>query len=322
MTDICKVRYKWLPVFLIVLLGCVWGSSFILMKKGLQVFSPVQVAGLRLTLAGIFLLPWFLKYSVFKPYHHPFIDEHLQKNDHSKVKVVQPKDYLYLFISGVIGNAIPALLFSYAGQRIPSGLSGILNAFTPMFTLLMGVMLFKDKLTKNGIYGVLIGLVGAIFLFGPSLLQGGQKLDPIGAMLPLMSALMYGYNINIIKHKLSHLPSMVKTAYPFVFVGMIYSIILWKTNILSVWETHPVQAWESFGYMFLLGFVGSALSMVVFNYLILHTSALVASTNTFIIPVTAVMWGMLDHETLSWNIFVGLAFLLTAVYLVMKKRAE
>ena len=322
MTDICNVKYKWLPVFLIVLLGCVWGSSFILMKKGLQVFSPVQVAGLRLTLAGIFLFPWFLKYSFFKPYHHPFIDEHLQKNDHSQVKVVQPKDYLYLFISGVIGNAIPALLFSIAGQRIPSGLSGILNAFTPMFTLLMGVMLFKDKLTKNGIYGVLIGLVGAIFLFGPSLLQGGQKLDPIGAMLPLMSALMYGYNINIIKHKLSHLPSMVKTAYPFVFVGMIYAFILWKTNILSVWETHPQQAWESFGYMFLLGFVGSALSMVVFNYLILHTSALVASTNTFIIPVTAVMWGMLDHETLSWNIFVGLAFLLTAVYLVMKKRSE
>lgn len=316
------MKYKWLPVFLIVLLGCVWGSSFILMKKGLQVFSPVQVAGLRLTLAGIFLLPWFLKYSVFKPYHHPFREEHLQKNDQSRVKVVQPKDYLYLLISGIIGNAIPALLFSIAGQRIPSGLSGILNAFTPMFTLLIGVWLFKDKLTKNGIYGVIIGLVGAIFLFGPSLLQSGQKLDPIGAMLPLMSALMYGYNINIIKHKLSHLPSMVKTAYPFVFVGIIYAFILWKTDILSVWETHPSKAWESFGYMFLLGFVGSALSMVIFNYLILHTSALVASTNTFIIPVTAVMWGMLDHETLSWNIFVGLAFLLTAVYLVMKKRPE
>lgn len=314
------MKYKWLPVFLIVLLGCVWGSSFILMKKGLQVFSPVQVAGLRLSLAGIFLFPWFLKYSVFKSYHHPFIEEHLPKTEDSKVKVVQPKDYFYLFLSGVIGNAIPALFFSMAGQRIPSGLSGILNAFTPMFTLLMGVWFFKDKLSKNGLLGVVTGLIGALFLFGPSLLQGGQKIDPIGAMLPLMSALMYGYNINIIKHKLSHLPSMVKTAYPFVFVGFIYAFILWKTDILAVWEQHPQQAWTSFGYMFLLGFVGSALSMVVFNYLILHTSALVASTNTFIIPVTAVMWGLLDHETLSWNIFIGLGFLLTAVYLVMRKR--
>lgn len=292
-----------------------------MMKRGLEAFSPVQVAGIRLTLAGIFLFPWFLKYTVFKPYHHPFIEEHLPKNDDSKVKIVQPKDYFYLFMSGVLGNAIPALLFSFAGQRIPSGLSGILNAFTPMFTLLLGVWLFKDKLTKNGIYGVFIGLAGALFLFGPSLLKGGTKIDPIGACLPLISALLYGYNINIIKHKLSHLPSMVKTAYPFVFVAILYSFILWKTDVFHVWEVNPDLAWNSFGYLFLLGFVGSALSMVIFNYLILHTSALVASTNTFVIPVTAVMWGLLDKEVLTWNIFVGLGFLLTAVYMVMKKEA-
>ena len=292
-----------------------------MMKRGLEAFSPVQVAGLRLTLAGIFLFPWFLKYTVFKPYHHPFIEEHLPKNDDSKVKIVQPKDYFYLFMSGVLGNAIPALLFSFAGQRIPSGLSGILNAFTPMFTLLLGVWLFKDKLTKNGIYGVFIGLAGALFLFGPSLVKGGTKIDPIGACLPLISALLYGYNINIIKHKLSHLPSMVKTAYPFVFVAILYSVILWKTDVAHVWEVNSDLAWNSFGYLFLLGFVGSALSMVIFNYLILHTSALVASTNTFVIPVTAVMWGLLDKEVLTWNIFIGLGFLLTAVYMVMKKEA-
>ena len=292
-----------------------------MMKRGLEAFSPVQVAGLRLTLAGIFLFPWFLKYTVFKPYHHPFIEEHLPKNDDSKVKIVQPKDYFYLLMSGVLGNAIPALLFSFAGQRIPSGLSGILNAFTPMFTLLLGVWLFKDKLTKNGIYGVFIGLAGALFLFGPSLLQGGTKIDPVGACLPLISALLYGYNINIIKHKLSHLPSMVKTAYPFVFVAILYSVILWKTDVAHVWEVNSDLAWNSFGYLFLLGFVGSALSMVIFNYLILHTSALVASTNTFVIPVTAVMWGLLDKEVLTWNIFIGLGFLLTAVYMVMKKEA-
>jgi drug/metabolite transporter (DMT)-like permease len=190
-----------------------------------------------------------------------------------------------------------------------------------MFTLLLGVWLFKDKLTKNGIYGVFIGLAGALFLFGPSLLKGGTKIDPFGACLPLISALLYGYNINIIKHKLSHLPSMVKTAYPFVFVAILYSVILWKTDVAHVWEVNSDLAWNSFGYLFLLGFVGSALSMVIFNYLILHTSALVASTNTFVIPVTAVMWGLLDKEVLTWNIFIGLGFLLTAVYMVMKKEA-
>ena len=72
-------------------------------------------------------------------------------------------------------------------------------------------------------------------------------------------------------------------------------------------------------YLLILGFVGSAVSMVLFNYLILHTSALVASTNTFVIPVTAGMWGLMDQEVLSWNIFIGLGFLLGAVYLIMRK---
>lgn len=313
------MKYKWLPVFLIILLGCIWGSSFIMIKRGLEAFSPIQVAGLRLSMAGAFLLPWFLKYSVFKPYHKPFIHEHLNPNQHSKVLVVQPKDYFFLFVSGVIGNAIPAYLFAMAGQRIPSGLSGILNAFTPMFTLLLGIWFFKDKLTKNGIWGVVTGLVGAFFLFGPSLLKGGFKMDPIGACLPLIAAIMYGYNINIIKHKLSHLPSMVKTAYPFVFIAIIYIFIIWKSDIASVWVNKPDIVWPSFKYLLILGFVGSAVSMVLFNYLILHTSALVASTNTFVIPVTAVLWGLMDQEVLSWNIFIGLGFLLGAVYLIMRK---
>ena len=309
-----------MPLFLIILLGCVWGSSFILIKRGLESFSPVQVAGIRLTLAGIVLLPWVLKYSVFKPYHHPFKFEHLKPNAlHSKIRVVQPKDYWYLFQSGVIGNAIPAFFFSFAGQRIPSGLSGILNAFTPMFTLLMGVWFFKDKLTKNGLWGVVAGLIGAVFLFGPSIVSSGKSIDPLGACLPLMAALMYGYNINVIKHKLSHLPSMVKTAYPFVFVGIIYSVVLYFTHVEQAWNIDAVKAWNSFGYLFILGFLGSALSMVIFNYVIMHTSALVASTNTFIIPITALMWGLMDKESLTWNIFVGLLCLLTAVYLVMRK---
>jgi drug/metabolite transporter (DMT)-like permease len=134
-----------------------------------------------------------------------------------------------------------------------------------------------------------------------------------------VAAIMYGYNINIIKHKLSHLPSMVKTAYPFVFIALIYIFIIWKSDIASVWVNKPDIVWSSFTYLLILGFVGSAVSMVLFNYLILHTSALVASTNTFVIPVTAVMWGLMDQEVLSWNIFIGLGFLLGAVYLIMRK---
>ncbi len=311
------MKYSWLPVFIIILLGCIWGSSFILMKYGLAVFSPLQVAGTRLVVAGVVLLPWVIKYSVIQP---------LRKEPSN----LNFTDYFWLFASGVLGNAIPAFLFSTAGRLIPSGLSGILNAFTPMFTLLFAVWVFRERLVKSGSIGVVLGLLGAVFLFAPSLLHYGEPISILGSLMPLTAALLYGLNINIIKYKLSHLPAMVKTAYPFVFVGFLYSILLWYTQFFQAWELHPgelklfesrgnISANTAFFYLFLLGFLGSAVSMILFNYIIKHVSPLVASTNTFIIPVTAVMWGFADHEQLTWNVFVGMFFLLTAVFIIIRK---
>ena len=144
--------------------------------------------------------------------------------------------------------------------------------------------------------------------------------------MALFSALLYGININIIKHKFGHLPGMVKTAYPFVFVGFLYLFVLAKTGFFDAWSQaapldfqEPSQFWKSLGYVALLGTFGSALSMLAFNWVIKQTSALEASTNTFIIPVMAVVWGILDSEALSWNMFAGLLLSLAAVYLVMRR---
>ena len=293
------------------------------MKRGLEVFSPFQVAALRLVIAGSILLPWVIKYSFLLP-----------KNSNKKThKILQKKDYLWLAASGILGSGIPALLFTFAGQIIPSALSGILNAFTPMFTLLFGVWLFKDKLDKQGIAGVALGLSGALFLFGPTLLHYGQPIPLLGALLPLSAAVLYGLNINIIKHHLNHLPGMVKTAYPFVANALVYLPVLFFTNLSSLWQQYPgplnlssfshdttINANTALFYIFLLGFFGSALSMIGFNYIIKKVSPLVASTNTFIIPITAIFWGFLDAESITWNTLVGLAFLLVAVYLIIRRK--
>jgi drug/metabolite transporter (DMT)-like permease len=287
------------------------------MKYGLAVFSPIQVAGTRLVVAGAILLPWVIKYSFIKPL----------KKQPSNLNFT---DYFWLFVSGVLGNAIPAFLFSTAGRLIPSGLSGILNAFTPMFTLLFAFWVFREKLDKAGVIGVILGLAGAIFLFAPSLLNYGEPISLLGSLMPLAAAMLYGLNINIIKHKLGHLPAMVKTAYPFVFVGILYACLLWYTDFFLAWDQHPgelklfesrgnISANTAFFYLFLLGFMGSAVSMILFNYIIKYVSPLVASTNTFIIPVTAVMWGFADHEQLTWNVFVGMLFLLAAVFIIIRK---
>lgn len=316
------MKFKWLPLFLIILLGCIWGSSFILIKRGLMVFTPIQVAGLRLFLAGIFLSPWVYRYSFGSK------STKIDPNSKQVIKLIQRKDYFYLFLTGLLGNAIPAFLFSTAGKLIPSGLSGILNAFTPMFTLVIGILLFKNKLTKNGIWGVAAGIVGAIFLLGPSLLgQKGMAINLSGATMALCAAMLYGYNINLIKTKLASIPPMAKTAYPFFFMGILYGIVLWKTDAIGQYQqanhisSGNLMPDNQFALLclILLGVVGSALSMMLFNYLIEHTTALVASSNTFVIPIIAVAWGLFDQESIHWNMILGLFLSLIGVYLVMKK---
>lgn len=317
------MKYKGLSTLIIVFLGIIWGSSFLLMKRGLVVFSPTQVAAIRLILAAIILLPWVVKYSF------------IQKTNGETGKLhIEKADYLWLSVSGIVGSAIPAFLFAFAGSRIPSGLSGILNAFTPMFTLLFAIYIYKEKWNKNGIIGVLLGLIGAVFLFGPSLLSYAEPIDGLGALFPLIAAALYGLNINIIKHRLSHLPNMVKTAYPFVTIGIIYGIILAFGNIGELWNSHPGGFWDygqngeiiqsanhALLFIILLGVLGSAVSMILFNYVIKFVPPLTASTTTFIIPITAVLLGIIDNETVSWNIFVGLSFLLFAVYLIIGRKS-
>ncbi len=292
----------------ILLLGCIWGTSFILIKKANLVFQPLQVAGFRLFLAGLVLLPWVMKYSFVNP-----------RDKATEKRIISAKDYGNLFLSGFIGNGIPALLFAYAGTLIPSGLSGILNALTPMFTVIIGALLFHVKTDRNGMLGVALGITGTAIILLPGFFSGDKHIHMGGALMALSAAVMYGYNINLIKSRLSHLPAMVKTAYPFLFMALPYLLILILTNVVAAWDKDPALAWEAFWFVCILGVLGSAISMVVFNILIKYTNALVASTNTFIIPIAAIMWGLADGERFGVNIIVGLVLSLFAIWLIMKK---
>lgn len=295
------MKNKWVPALVILLLGCIWGSSFIIIKRGLLSFQPIQVAAWRLTFAGWILFPVVLL----------------------SFRKLNKTDAINLFLSGLLGNAIPALLFSQAGKWIPSGLSGILNAMTPMFTLIMGAVIFKAPYTRNGLLGVIAGIIGAVFLLAPEFMDGSSHMiNPWGAVLPLIGAILYGYNINLIKFRLSHLSPTVVSAYPMWFMALPYTLILFATHAGDAWVKNSDLAWQSLGYLAILGIVGSALSMVIFNSLVKYTTALVASTNTFVIPVVAVMWGLMDHENLSWNMYVGMAFAFLGIYLVMWRKEK
>ena len=136
---------------ILLLLAFTWGSSFILMKRGLEVYDHFLVAALRISLTFIFLAPFAFFY----------------------LKKVKKKYWKYLLFSGLFGNGIPAFLFTIAQTNISSSLSGMLNSLTPIFALIVGLLIFKQTVKKQQIIGVFIGLLGALSL----ILSNGLALN-------------------------------------------------------------------------------------------------------------------------------------------------
>lgn len=282
---------------LLIMLACIWGSSFILMKKGMfdaaggEIFTDRQVAALRMLLASSVLLPFALR---------------------AIRKVRDWKVWLALIGSGVCGNFIPAFLFTYAEKGVSSGYAGMLNSFTPIFTLLIGLLFFKNKLTTLQLVGVFIGTVGIV------LLSTSGKLEPntgtyfhIAAII--LATFLYGISLNLIKYKLGHLKAIEISALAFftIFVPSLFCV--WYFNTEQVFYTHP-EALPAFGYISILSIIGTAFAVIVFNRVIALSSTLFASSVTYLIPIVAVCLGFLNKETIYLQQIGSMFVILTGVF--------
>lgn len=282
---------KW-PI--LIVLSLIWGSSFILMKRGLEVFSSSQVAALRITLAWLFLLPLLPRHFKldFKKYGAGIIG------------------------MGMFGNLIPAFLFTAAETGISSSLTGMLNALTPLFTILLGLLLFRQKSNTMQITGIVLGLAGACLLMYND--KEGEKSSFSYAMLVVAATVCYALSVNIIRKSLSDINSVKVTVWAFMITGPIAAFYLITTNFIDVMYAHP-KAWSAFGYTAILGIVGSAIAVVAFNELIKISNAVFASTTTYLIPVVAVFWGLSDDEEISVLQISGMVVILAAIWIINKK---
>jgi len=290
MTEIKKQSY-----FLIAVLAVIWGSSFILMKRALLVYTPVQIGTFRILIAFLFLLP--------------FIINHLKKIDKSNWK--------YFIATGFLGNGIPSILFPLSETRISSALAGMINSLTPIFTLIVGVIVFNMKVSRNRVIGLGIGLAGAILLIvGGDDVFGNANLY---ALLVVLAAVCYAFSINILNYKLKNTDSIRNTGFALMFTGVPMGIVLFSGDFIDRTATTP-GATMSLICIVLLGMLSTALSTVMFNKLIKTSGGLAASSVTYLIPIVAVMWGLWDHETLGIHHLIGLMLILTGVYLVNRQR--
>ena len=287
---------------LLLILAAIWGTSFILMKKGLVVFSAVELGATRVSVAALLLLPFALR--------------HIGQVERSRFK--------WLGLSGVVGTLIPAFLFAYAETKLASGLAGVLNALTAVFTLLVGALLFGQRLTGLRVLGIVLGLAGTVVM----LLLGGSGGDatPAGegnawyGIYILIATIGYGLSVNVIKHKLGGMTPVAVTSMLLLLIGgPALAYLLLGTDFLHKLATVP-GAWQAFGYIALLATMSTAVAMVLFNRLIQQSTALFASSSTYLIPIVALAWGAFDGEAFNGWHLLGMLIILAGVLIIHRAK--
>jgi len=286
-----KKAISWI---ILIALSLVWGSSFILMKQGLKAFSSDEVAGLRITIASAFMLPFLVA--------------------HYKLDV--KKNLKGLLLMGVFGNLIPAFLFTKAETQISSSLTGMLNALTPMFTIIIGMISFNHKISKNQIIGVLVGLIGAIALVMMGDDKDDQTKNVMYSLLVAAATLCYAISVNGIKAYLGHVNSLTATVWSFTLIGPVAAIYLFGfTDVIAHATQHP-EGMRSLGFVSILAIVGSALSVVVYNTLIKLSGTVFAASCTYLIPIVAIGWGLFDGEIINLAQILAVIVVITGIWMI------
>jgi drug/metabolite transporter (DMT)-like permease len=280
---------------LLSLLALVWGSSFILIKRSLVVFPPEQVGAGRLVFALLFFTPFLA-----------------QQSRQGSIRLAVRHRWVALLASGIIGFVIPAFLFAEAGAHLNSSLAGALNSLSPLFTLILGGVFFGQSLKLKQVTGILLGLTGSLLLVFFSN-TGSFELNGY-ALLVVVATVCYGLNTNLIGRYLSHLPALVSTAWLFAIAGPIALLTLIPTDFLE--RVMAAQNNWSLAALATLGVLGSGMMSIFFNRVMQLSSPLFAASVTYLIPMVALMWGLLDGETIYPVQFVGMAVCLLGIWLV------
>lgn len=281
---------------LLVVLALVWGSSFILIKKSLLTFSAGEVGTLRMFIAFIGLLPFALP----------------------AIKKIERKNLPVLFLVGFVGSLLPAILFAIAQTQLESAITGVINSLTPVFVLLIGLVFFHHKIKTINAFGIAIGFIGCSFI-----MLGGAYFDLSGvnlyALFVIAATVMYGTSINLIKHYLTDVRSIHITAVSFTLVSPIsLGYLLLATDFTDKIGANP-EFLSGMFYVTTLGIVGTAIALVIFNKLVKTASPIFASSVTYVIPIVAIGWGIVDGETLNLYQILGIGIVLVGVYLANKK---
>lgn len=289
-----KNFFSWL---IFIALSLIWGSSFILMKIGLDNhLTPYQVAALRIVSAGLVLLPITIKH----------------------IRSIPSQKLFTIFLSGTLGSLLPAFLFCMAEAGIDSSLAGTLNCLTPVFVIITGALFFKANAPANKIIGIIIAITGSFLLLLSKEQAGNRHL--VYVCFVVMATILYGFNVNMVSAKLSNISSLQIAATGLSLNAIPAMLVLIFTGYfnLPLWNHQLLLATSA---ATLLGIVGTAVATILFYLLIKRAGGLFASMVTYGIPFIAAGWGVLFGESFGWQQVVCLLIILLGVYQVNKRPA-
>lgn len=292
-----KQHLKWIYLCLLAL---VWGSSFILIKKGLVGLTALQVGSLRTVFAALFLLVIGFR----------------------SLKHIKGKQWKWIAFSGFFGTFFPAYLFSFAETEIDSAIVSILNSTTPLLSMLVGIALFEAAFVRKKFIGVMVGLAGTT-----ALIWSGASVNPDQnywySLLVILASLFYGFNANVIKKHLQSLPALAITTGNFMVIAIPALVVLATTGFFSTEVLVAPEVPLSLFYIAILGVIGTGAALIVFNKLIQISDPVFSTSVTYLVPIVALSWGFLDGEKFTFiQILSGVIIIVGVLIVNSRKRIK
>jgi drug/metabolite transporter (DMT)-like permease len=289
------VNRKW---FYLITLSLIWGTSYILIKKSLEGFNPVQMGSVRIVITAFFLFLIGLR----------------------TLRGISGEQWKWVAASGMLGSFFPVFLFAFAQTEIDSGVASILNSCVPLFTIFVGYLAFRIRFTSNQLIGVVIGLIGAsLLIFLGADINPDQNYWYAG--LVILATICYAINANIIKGKLQEVSPLGIAVGNFAVMLPPAIVVLFFSGALGKEVMSSPSFYTSVGYLVILSIMGTCIAKVMFNRLIQISTPVFSVSVTYLIPIVGIFWGVLDGERFTLIQLLAAVVILVGVYLVNKKKA-
>ena len=278
--------------FIFLLLGVIWGASYFFIKVGVADIPPFTFVLCRMFVASIVL----------------FIILKLRGNTLPR----QRQLWKTLVVMGILNGVIPYTLITWGETHITSGLASILNATTPLFTVLLAHYWTHDeRMTLPKIVGMLIGFVGVVIVFIPELRD--LQMEFWGQFAVVVASLSYALATIVARRALRGVSPVISAA------GQLGTAALWMLPLSLVfdqpWTLHP--SLPAIAALLTLAFFGTAVAYILYYWLIEHTGATRTALVTYVLPIFGVMWGaLLLGELITWEAIAGLVLIIAGVALV------